>query len=132
MIVDSILLTLKIKPLLDDDEEHLEELSIQLSDELNELDIERVEVIDSGKAPDGTKGIPDVPVWGKLLIHVLPGAIPSVVNAVQSWLKRDEGRSVTLEIGGDKLQVTGISSEQQRELINNWLSHHNTNKSNDA
>jgi len=124
MNIDSTLLTLKINPLPEDDEEHLEQLSIQLSDELNELNIERVEVVDSGKAPEGTKDIPDVPVWGKLLIDVLPGAIPSVVNAVQSWLRQDEGRSVTLEIGGDKLQVTGISSEQQRELTNAWLNRH--------
>ncbi len=134
MNADSTLLTLKINPLPDDDEEHLEQLSIQLSDELNELDIERVEVVDSGKAPEGTKGIPDVPVWGSLLVSLVTssGVIPSVVGTVQSWLKRDEGRSVTMEIRGDKLQVTGISSEQQRELINTWLKIHSTNTSKDG
>lgn len=70
---------LNIDRLQDDDEEHLEHLTIWLSNELNELDIERVEVIDSEKAPEGTKGIPDIPVWGKLLIDLLPGVIPSVV-----------------------------------------------------
>jgi hypothetical protein len=93
---------LNIEHLQDDDEEHLEQLSIWLSNELNELDIERVEIIDTENA-EGTKGIPDIPAWGKLLIDVLPGVIPSLISTVQSWLIQDEGRSVTLEIGGDKL-----------------------------
>jgi hypothetical protein len=31
---------------------------------------------------------------------------------------------VTLEIDGDKLEVTGLSSEEQQRLINAWLSRH--------
>ena len=125
-------LILNINHLPDDDEMHLELLTHWLSTELKELDVEKVEVVKSGRAPEGTRGIPDVPAWGSLLIDVIPGVFPSIVNSVQSWLKRDEGRYVTLEIGGDKLQVTGISSEQQSELIKAWLSRHGTNTSRDA
>lgn len=112
---------------------HLEELTHRLGNELKELDVEKVEVAKSGKAPEGTKGIPDVPVWGSLLVTLATSSrvIPALVGTVQSWLKRDEGRSVTLEIGGDKLQVTRISSEQQHELIDTWLKVHSTNRSKD-
>jgi hypothetical protein len=80
-ITEKILLNIER---LQDDEEHLEQLSIWLSNELNELDIGRVEVIDTENAPEGTKGIPDIPAWGKLLIDVLPGVIPAVISTVQS------------------------------------------------
>ena len=101
---------------------------------MEELDVEKVEVAKSGNAPEGTKGVPDVPAWGSLLVTLVTssGVIPSLIGTVQSWLKRDEGRSVTLEIGGDKLQVTGISSDEQRELINTWLKAHSKNTSKDG
>jgi Effector Associated Constant Component 1 len=113
---------------------HLEELTHRLRNELEELDVEKVEVAKSGEAPEGTKGVPDVPVWGSLLVTLATssGAIPALVGTVQSWLKRHEGRSVTLEIGGDKLQVTGVTSDQQSELINAWLDHHSAKTKTDA
>lgn len=127
-------LSLKINSLPEDDEMHLEELTHRLRTELEELDVEKVEVAKSGKAPEGTKSGVDIPAWGSLLVTLATssGVIPSLVGTVQSWLKRDEGRSITLEIGGDKLQVTGISSEQQRRLINTWLKVHSTNTSKDG
>ena len=125
---------MKINPLPEDDEMHLEELTHRLGNELKELDVEKVEVAKSGKAPEGTKGIPDVPVWGSLLVTLATssGVIPALVGTVQSWLKRHENRSVTMEIRGDKLQVTGISSAQQHELINNWLKVHGANMNKDG
>lgn len=50
---------LNIDHLQDEGEEHLEHLTIWLSNELSELNIERVEVIDAGNAK-GTKGISDI------------------------------------------------------------------------
>lgn len=83
-------------------------------------------MIKSGKAPDGTRAGGDIPAWGSLLVTLASssGVLPAIIGNVKSWLKPDENRTVTLEIDGDKLQVTGISSEQQRELIDAWLSRH--------
>jgi hypothetical protein len=47
------------------------------------------------------------------------GALTTIINLIQSKLTKD--RSVTLEIDGDKLEVTGISSEDQKRLIDDWL-----------
>lgn len=78
---------------------HLEQLTHWLSNELNDLDVEKVEVVKSGKAPEGTKGIPDFPAWGSLLVSAIPGVIPSLVGTVQSWLsnrtQRDKDRSAS-------------------------------------
>ena len=50
------------------------------------------------------------------------GVLPTLINGVQSWLSRHrENRSITIEMGGDKLEVAGISSEEQRRLIDAWL-----------
>jgi hypothetical protein len=125
-------LILNISRLPDDDIMQLEQLTHRLRSELRELDVEKVDLIYSEKAPEGTRAGPDVPAWGSLLVNLAAssGVIPAIVGTVQSWLKRDdEGRSVTLEMNGDKLQVTGVSSEQQRELIRAWLSHHSSSSS---
>jgi hypothetical protein len=63
---------------------------------------------------------------GQLVVSAAGIVIPAVVSTVQSWLKRNEGRSVTLEIGTDKLQVAGVSSKQQDELIKSFVSRHST------
>jgi hypothetical protein len=50
------------------------------------------------------------------------GVLPTLINTVQSWLsRRHENRSITLEIQGDKLEVSSVSSEEQRRLIDTWI-----------
>jgi len=108
----------------DDDLMRLEQLTHRLRGELRELDVEKVDLINSGKTPEGARAGPDVPAWGSLLVTLAAPVLPALVNGIQSWLKPD--RSVTLELNGDKLEVTGISSAEQRELIKTWPSHHST------
>jgi hypothetical protein len=52
--------------------------------------------------------------------HLL-GAITSVV---QSWLARAGERSVKLELDDDILEVRGISSREQHELVRRWIDRH--------
>jgi hypothetical protein len=51
-------------------------------------------------------------------------AIPNLTNTLQSWLSRHERRKISVEIGGDKLEVTGISGKEQQRLIDTWISRH--------
>ncbi len=106
------------------DEEELAELTQQLRKELLELDVEAVGVR-AGEAPERAKAGDSV-TWGALLVALVAsgGVLTTLINTLQSWLTRHERNSVTLEIGGDKLEVTGISSEEQQRLINAWLSRH--------
>jgi hypothetical protein len=47
-----------------------------------------------------------------------------VVAAVQSWLSRSRQRSIKLELGGDVLELTGVGSDEQRRLTDEWLRRH--------
>ena len=76
------------------------------------------------RTPANTKA-GDVIEWGKLLLTLVSGgAITALFGTLQAWLTRDDRRCVTLEINGDKLQVTGISSAEQKQLIDAWLNRH--------
>ena len=107
------------------DAEELEQLTRQLRGELTELDVETVNLVRAGAAPRGAK-VGDPITWGALLVTLTAsgGVITTLIGALQPWLTRHERRSVTLEIDGDKLEVTGISSEEQQRLVNAWVSRH--------
>jgi hypothetical protein len=47
-----------------------------------------------------------------------------VVAAVQAWLGGSRQRSVKLQLGGDVLELTGVSSKDQRRLVDEWLRRH--------
>ena len=46
------------------------------------------------------------------------------VGMLQSWLTRHERHRVTVEINGDKLELAGVTAEQQQRLIDAWVSRH--------
>jgi len=65
---------------------------------------------------------------GELLVGLVasPEVLASVIDAVRSWLGRNHARSVKLTLGGDVLEVGGVSSAKQERLINLWVSGHGT------
>lgn len=107
------------------DVEELEELTRQLRQELLELDVEAVDLVRAGEAPERAKA-GDIVTWGMLLVTLAApgGVLTTLINVLQAWLTHDERRSVTLEIDDDKLEVTGITSEERQRLINAWISRH--------
>ena len=52
------------------------------------------------------------------------GVLASVVETIQSWVVGRGPRSVKLELDGDVLEVGGISSRRQDQLIKVWLDRH--------
>jgi hypothetical protein len=103
------------------DAEELDALTVQLQCELQELDLEAVERVRQGQAPPGARAI-DVLALGTLLLTVArPVMLSSAVEVVRSWLTGRSQRSVKLEIDGDVLEVTGVSTDDQRALISAWL-----------
>jgi hypothetical protein len=125
MAVQTIQIMLKLDARSETDMERLAELTRQLRNELLELDMEDVGLVRSGEIPKKAKA-GDPIAWGELLVTLTSsgGVVVALVNVLQSWLTRHERRSVTLEIDGDKLEVTGISSGEQQRLINAWLTRH--------
>jgi hypothetical protein len=107
---------------LEPDEEELETLTHQLREELEELDYLQVDFVRQGDIPEKAK-VAEPITLGTLLLSLAAsgGVLTALISAIQGWLTRNGQRSVTLEMGGDKLVVTGISSEEQRRLIDDWL-----------
>ena len=111
----------------DADAEELAELARQLRQELLLLDIEAVEPAREGQVPEGAKAVEAIAAGGLIVSLVKSaGLLSAVVNTVQSWLTRLGSRSVKLELDGDVLEVTGISPQQQRDLIRTWVERHTT------
>ncbi len=109
----------------EDDPEEIERFTQQLREDLTELDVEAVDLVRAGETPAKAK-VGDPIIWGTLLLTLAAsgGVITTVINVLQSWLTRQERRSISLEIDGDKLEIKGISSKEQQRLINEWRSRH--------
>lgn len=78
--------------------------------------------------PGGAKSGTGVIDWSTLLVTLMAsgGILSTIIGVVLSKLTHE--RSVTLEINGDKLEVNGISSEEQQRLIELWLQRNRKHK----
>jgi hypothetical protein len=103
--------------------EELDRLAARLRRELLELDVDDVRRATAGEAPEGARGL-DAQSVGTLLVSLVtaPEALRAVVGVIRDWLGRSQARSAFLEIDGDVLHVTGLSSADQERLIEEWLS----------
>ncbi|WP_405980563.1 hypothetical protein [Streptomyces sp. NBC_00158] len=107
----------------DDETESLPREVDVLREDLLLLDVERVAHPDGGPAPDGTRGAA-TDLLNVLLVS-LPPALPllsNLVGVVKEWLGRTgTPRHVVLEIDGNRLELTGVRSEEQRRLTDLWI-----------
>ena len=110
----------------DSDAEELAELAQRLRGQLLELDVAAVEPATGGEAPAGAKGVELLAIGGLVVQFAMKSEIlKSVVDATAAWLGRQQGgRSVKLTLDGDTLEVTGVSSDEQRRLVDLWVARH--------
>ena len=106
-----------------DDAEYLARLTYRLRDELLALDVDNVELA-AGEAPDGSMGVSVLATGGLVVRFVTQDVLRSIVSSARSWLARQHCRSIKLTLDGDSLEVTGISSAAQDELIGLWVARH--------
>jgi hypothetical protein len=107
-----------------DADEHAQ-LSYRLRAELLDLDVDAVKVAAGGPAPDGAKAADAFTLGGLVIVlglrrHVLR----AVVDTVAAWLARQQARSVKLTLDGDTLEVTGLTSMEQSQLMAHWVERH--------
>lgn len=102
------------------DNEKVADLTLQLRENLLELDVEAVDLVGEGKAPVGARAGGSV-IWGTLLLTLSHEALKTVIGYIQSWLGATGCRSVDIKIGGNKLKVTGVSSKDQQRLIDTFI-----------
>jgi hypothetical protein len=108
----------------DSDDEEKAQLTRQLRNRLLELnELERVEA-PAAPAQPGAKSVPID--WQTLIVTLAAsgGVLTTLIGVVQSWLTRQDRASVTLEVSGDKLTISGASSETQRRLVQDWVKRH--------
>ena len=105
--------------------DELDRLTLQLQHELLQVDVEAVERRYEGEAPEGSRAI-EIAALGALIVKLAshPDVIRSVVDTVRSWLTRKRSGTVKLKLGDDELELTGVSSEQQQQLIDAWIERH--------
>lgn len=108
----------------DADDEEVAEATLQLRRELLDLDVDSVDLPTAGQPPPGTRGV-ELAALGALLVSVTQSQLLApVLAAVRSWLGGSSQRSIKLELEGDTLELTGISSTEQRRLVDEWLQRH--------
>jgi hypothetical protein len=115
-------LILQVLPVADSDAEELADLGAELHAELLSVDGASVAPLTAERAPEGAKGLGDVAGWLVAQFGTLDG-LRAVVAAVRGWTART-GRTVEVSIGGDVLKVTGVTSQQQGEIVDAWLARH--------
>jgi hypothetical protein len=124
MRTEPLLLGVRVAVGPDDDAEELAEVTRQFRRELLALDVEAVRTLTEGDAPAGSKGL-ELAALGALVVTVgRSQVLSSIIAAVRSWLAGSQQRSVRLELDGDVLELTGVSSKEQRRLTDEWLQRH--------
>ena len=107
-----------------DEAEQVAEATLQLRGELLSLDVEAVELPHGGEPPPGSRGV-ELAALGALAVSFAQSQmLGTIVAAVRSWLAVSQQRSVKLELDGDVLELTGVSSKEQRRLTDEWLRRH--------
>jgi hypothetical protein len=84
-------------------------------------DVESVRLATSGDAPAGAKA-GDAVMWGTLIVSVVStGALTALITLARDWVGRQRDGSVRVKIGDDELELTAVSAEDQRRLVDEWL-----------
>ena len=108
----------------DDDAEQVAEATLRLRRELLDLDVDAVELPSGGEPPPGTRAV-ELAALGALAVTLAKSQmLGPVVAAVRAWLAGSPQRSIKLELDGDVLELTGLSSTEQRRLADGWLCRH--------
>ena|SRR5271165_1384647 len=85
-------------------------------------DVASVALLTDDQSPDQAKGLGTLTGWLLVQFGTLDG-LRAAVAAVRGWASRT-GRAVECSIDGDVLKVTGVTSQQQEKIIDNWLARH--------
>jgi len=118
-------LLVEVNPGPDADSGQIYEQASKLRRELLNLDVQDVIRPTADQAPEGTRGL-EVAAVGALLVRAFRSveSLQAVIGKIREWLARDLKRSAKLSIGGDTLEMTGLSSEDQERLVRDWVERH--------
>jgi len=97
--------------------DELDEMARQLMLELREMEVESVDLASAGNAPAGTKSVEAI-TTGAIVLAVLPTFLPKVVDFVQAWSLRGQGRTIKFKgkISGQDIEFEGTGEDLQKIL----------------
>lgn len=72
---------------LDIDDNELDDLTRQLRDEIEQLDVDAVELVKGGSIPQDTMGV-DLVQLGEVVITLGPIVVPSLLLTLKAWIDR--------------------------------------------
>ena len=102
----------------------LEELTTRLRSELLNLDVNDVERVSAGDAPEGSRAI-ELAAVGALIVTMEQSGVlvAKVVSTIREWLKRDPEptRAVKITLGDRTIELTAASSGQQDRLVEEFI-----------
>lgn len=92
--------------------DELDALARQLLDELRGTDVESAALATEGAAPAGTKSAEAITL-GAVMVAVLPTFLPKVVDFVQAWALRGQGRTVKFKgkLAGQEVEFEGTADD---------------------
>ncbi len=120
-------LTLKLEAGDELDRDALDRLTRQLRREMLDLEVESVDFIQEDKLPEGAKTAEAVTL-GALAIAVLPSFLPKLIEFLQSWSLRAEGRKVKVksQVGDRSIELEyapeSMSQQELKTLVENLTS----------
>jgi hypothetical protein len=79
------------------DTEELDEMARQLQSDISELNVDAVEPVSGGAAPQGTKSAEMVQA-GQLLVTLAPTVIPPLFDLIKSWTARRPATPVKVKL----------------------------------
>jgi hypothetical protein len=102
----------------DSDDEELASHTSKLRRRLLELDVDDVRLASAGPPPEGARSAGALEV-GTLLVALAgtPHLLSSVGQVLSSWMSSRHGRSVAVQIGDDRIELSGITREDQERLL---------------
>lgn len=97
--------------------DQVDELTRRLLGELRGMDVESAELAPGGPVPAGTKSAEAITA-GAIALSVLPAALPKLIDFIQAWAMRGQGRKVKFKgkIAGQPVEFEG-SPEDLQALI---------------
>jgi hypothetical protein len=102
----------------DGDAEELAAAASNLRRELLELPVADVSRVSAGPAPPGTRSA-EMLEAGALMVALAqtPSLVSAVGSAVSSWISSRHGRSATMQLGEDRIELNGITRDDQERLL---------------
>ena len=79
------------------DTAELDELTRQLREEVEELNVDSVKQVSAGAAPEGTKAV-DFTVIGQMAVTLAPSIVPPLFDLLKSWVQRKPSTPVTVKV----------------------------------